>query len=325
LIAVLAGFLAPAQILKLTPETAFETQHNFNSEFLKKKNVRKITFEIVDKKDFEVPVDASLVETYEFNSCGQLSRFYYTNIIKTIERQSYSGGASRNKGFNPYTQTYNQYVYDTISTCYFYSENDLILKRYHDGALFYESRYYRYDSLKNLTKEYRFRETNNSHDKTLFILGGQLLLSEDSFQYRKYSSGQLQCMLLNNENRPYKQQIVDYDSLGRKVKVNEYYTAAAWIKQEQKFTYNGNRLVEAHFKGNANNEVSIKVTYEYDENDELLTEKHYKNDVLMKEISYINDAENNLLNSLVIRDHINKTMRIVKLKYDCGTLGKNGQ
>jgi hypothetical protein len=306
-----------------TPETAFEVQHNFNSSLIAQKNIKRITFEIVDKKDFEVAIDKNLVETYEFNNSGLLTRFYYTNIIKTIEKQTtVNVSRGRRRGYYTTTQTNSEYVYDTVSISYFYSGKNLILRRYHDGALFYESRYYRYDSLNNLTKELRYRETNNSKDKSIFILGSQLLLSEDSFQYQKYPSGQLHCALLNNENRPYKQQIINYDSLGRKIAVNEFYTAAAWIMQEQKYEYSADRLTLAQFKGNANNEVLLKITYEYDKNNELYTEKHYKNDVLLKELSYITDSTNNLLNSLVIRDHINKTIRIVKLKYDFGSLGK---
>ncbi|MGZ3899771.1 MAG: hypothetical protein ACXVNQ_05390, partial [Bacteroidia bacterium] len=224
-------YFGVGQILQCTPETAFETQHNFNSKLIKNKNIKKITFEIVDKKDYEIPVDRDLVETYEFNDSGNLSRFYYTTIAKTIEKQTtvmVNGG--RRRGHYSQVQTHNDYIYDTISTSYFYSGNDLILKRYHDGAMFYESRYYRYNAQNNLTKELRYRETNNSKDKSVFILGGQLLLSEDSFQYNKYNNGkQLQCILLNNENRPYKQQTINFDSLGRKKTVIENYTAAAWI------------------------------------------------------------------------------------------------
>ena len=317
-------FNAKAQILCPTPETAFEIQHNFNAELIKLKNIKRIVFEVVDKKDFELVVDKNLVETYEFNNNGQLSRFYYTNIIKTIEKQTTVNIANgRRRGYRSTVESHNEYIYDTVSTSYFYSGKNLILKRYHDGALFYESRYYRYDSLGNLTKELRFRETNNSKDKTVFILGGQLLLSEDSFQYNKYSSGQLKCILLNNENRPYKEQTINFDSLGRKKSVFEHYTAAAWIMQEQKFEYVGNRLALAEFRGNANNEVTIKRTYEYDKNNELYTEKQYKNNIFLKELSYVTDEANHLLNSMVIRDPINLTIRIIKLKYDFGSIGKS--
>lgn len=317
------AFYSKAQILLCTPESAFEIQHNFNSDLIKKKNIKKITFEIMDKKDFEAPVDKDLVETYEFNESGKLARFYYTNIIKTIEKQTTVMVGGRKRRRHAVTQSHNDYIYDTVSTSFFYDKDNLILKRYHDGAMFYESRYYRYDSLNNLTKELRYRETNNSKDKSVFILGGQLLLSEDSFQYKKYSANQLKCILLNNENRPYKEQTINYDSLKRKISVFEHYTAAAWIMQEMKFEYFNGRLTMAQFKGNANNEVALKITYEYDSNNELLTEKHYKNNVLTKELSYITDSVNSLLKSLVIRDHINKTMRIIKLRYDFASLSKS--
>ena len=36
-----------------TPESAFEKQHNFNRDFIRSKGIKKITFDIIDKKDFE--------------------------------------------------------------------------------------------------------------------------------------------------------------------------------------------------------------------------------------------------------------------------------
>jgi hypothetical protein len=304
-----------------TTESAFETQHNFNPYIIKSKGIKKITFEILDKKDFEVAVDKSLIETYEFNADGKLSRFYFTTIVRTNERQITK---VTRKG-KRITQTVSEYVYDTISTTYFYSGNNLILRRFHDGLSYYESRYYRYDSLANLTKELRFKETNNSPDRSVFILGNQVLLSEDSFQYQKYSSGQLKCTFLNSENRSYKEKTTNYDSLGRKISESEHYTAASWIMQENKFEYKDNHLVLAQFEGNAHNKVLLKNTYDYDEWNELYTEKQFKNDILTREISYVTSKADTLLNSIVIRDPINKSIRIVKLKYDFGMIGKCGE
>lgn len=313
-----------SQVLLPTTETAFEKQHNFNPEVIKNKNIKKIIFEIVDKKDFETVVDKNLIETYEFDTNGLLTRYYYTTIVKTVERQITTGAVYKRKRkiSNGTTYTINDYLYDTISTSYFYQNNLLRLIRYHDGANYYESRYYRYNTSNQLTKELRFKETNNSKDKSLFILGNQVLLSEDSFQYQKFSSGQLKCTFLNNENRSYKEQITNYDSLGNKKMIFENYTAASWIVQEQNFTYKNSRLETAQFKGNANNDVTLKRTYEFDANKELYTEKQYKNEVLLKEVSYVSDSSNGLLNSFIIRDGINKSMRIVKLKYDFGLVGK---
>jgi hypothetical protein len=304
-----------------TTESAFETQHNFNPSVIRAKGIKKITFEILDKKDFEVAVDKSLIETYEFNADGNLSRFYFTAIVRSYDRQVTRKTSKGRK----VTETIKEYLYDTISTSYFYSGDKLILKRYHDGLNYYESRYYRYDTAGNLTKELRYKETNNSPDRSLFILGNQVLLSEDSFQYQKYSTGQLKCTFLNNENRSYKERTTNFDSLGRKKTVNENYTAASWIMQENKFEYTGNKLSAATFEGNASNKVLLKNTYEYDDIGELYTEKQYKNEVMLREISYVTSKADTLLNSIVIRDPINKTIRIVKLKYDFGMIGKRGQ
>ncbi len=314
------GLLCQAQVLLPTTETAFETQHNFNPDVIKQKGIKKIVCEIIDKKDFEVAVDKNLVETYEFNGEGLLSRHYYTRILKTIERHVPVYGK---RGVQSY-QIVNDYVYDTVSTSYFYSGTNLILKRYHDGAGYYESRYYRYDKAGNLTKELRYKETNNSMDRSVFILGNQLLLSEDSFQYQKFRSGQVKSVFLNNENRPYKERITNVDSLGRKKRINENYTAASWIMQETTFDYSKNRLIMAQFEGNANNKLLLKNTYEYDERNELYTEKQYKNDILVREISYVSDRNNNLLNSYIIREANSKSLRIVRLKYDIGMIGKSG-
>lgn len=302
-----------------TPESAFEPQHNFNPEVIRTKGIKKITFDILDKKDYEVAVDKSLTENYEFNADGKLARYYYTTIAKTIEKQV---TRVNRKGVRS-SETFNEYVFDTISTSYFYSGDRLVLKRFHNGISYYESRYYRYDSLGNLTKELRFKETNNSPNPSVFILGNQVLLSEDSFQYHTYASGQVKCIFLNNENRPYKERIINFDSLGRKKSVSEHYTAASWIMQELKFDYAEKNLSAAQFVGNANKMVALKNTYEFDENKELYTEKQYRDSVLLKEISYVTGKADTLLNSMVIRDPINKTIRIVKLRYDLGMIGKN--
>lgn len=299
-----------------TAETAFETQVHFNPEIIKLNGIKKITFEILDKKDFEIALDKNLIESYEFNNDGQLSRFYYTTVVKSIEKQ-----IQYNKKKHTF-RTVKEYIYDTISNSYFYTDKKLILNRYHDGSNYYESKYYRYDKNGNLSKELRFKETNVSNDKSIFILGNQFLISQDSFQYQMYSNYQIKCIMLNNENRPYKEQTIDLDKFGRKIKINEHYTAAAWIMQQSKFEYNEKQMICAEFLGNANNNISLKNIYEYNIDKELYNEKKIKNEILYQEISYLIDKSNNLLNSFIIRDLTNKTLRIVKLKYDFGELSK---
>ena len=311
------SFILNGQVLLTTAETAFESQVHFNPEIIKLNGIKKITFEIIDKKDFEIAIDKNLIESYEFNTDGQLSRFYFTTVVKTIEKQ-----IQYNKKKHKF-RIVKEFIYDTISNNYFYSNKKLILNRYHDGSNYYESKYYRYDKNGNLTKELRFKETNVSNDKTLFILGNQLLISQDSFQYQKYSNYQIKCIMLNNENRPYKEQTIDLDALGRKIKIIEHYTVAAWIMQQSTFEYNEKQIICAEFKGNANNNIALKNIYEYDIDKELYNEKKFKNEMLYQEVSYLINKSNKLLNSFIIRDLINKTLRIVKIKYDFSMLSKS--
>lgn len=307
-----------AQVLLPTPETAFEPQHNFNQEFIRNKGIRRITFDIIDKKDFQVAEDKSLSEVYEFDADGRLTRHYYTNVSRTIERQITTVDRKRRR----HTRTIREFEYDTVSTTSFYSNGRLVLRRYHDGRSYYEARYFAYDTAGYLTREQRFRETNVSTDRSVFILGNQVLLSQDSFQHVRYSPRQIKTIALNSEFRPYKQRITNFDSLGRKVRVSDQYTSASWITQEQEFTYSAGRLLTAKFSGNSGNKVLLMNVYEYDAYNELYGEKNYKNDVLVREVSYVSDTLNKLLNSFVIRDPVNRTMRIIKLRYDFGLLGQ---
>ncbi|MCA0431263.1 MAG: hypothetical protein LCH32_12255 [Bacteroidetes bacterium] len=311
-----------AQVLIPTYKTAFEKQHSFNSEIIKKHGIKKITFEIVDKKDFEAVVDKNLTETYEFDTNGYLSRFYYTTIVKTVER-TVPTIVYHNRRKHTVLKTFTDYIYDTISINYIYHNNLLALKRNFDGINYYESRYFKYDTNKNIVKETRYKETNNSLNNQEFILGNQVLLSMDSMNYIKFNPYQSKCIYFNNENRPYKENYIYSDSSSHVIKMVENYVAASWIVQEQIFKYDKNKLISAEFKGNANISFTKKVEFVYDNLNELYTEKHYKNDMLVKEISYVSDKQNGLLNSYVERDPINKSLKIVKLKYDFGWLSVN--
>ena len=312
---ILDQFVATAQTLKPSPQSAFEPLLEFNTPFIKQQKIKSITFDILDKKDYEAPVDRNLVHLYEFDTTGLLKRFYYTNIVKTIEKEYHSPPVYRKRRMISKGSVYfkNEYVYDTISTTYFYKNSNLILKRYNDGT-YYESRYYNYDAKNRLTKERRVKETNLSSDKTNFILGNQTVISEDSFQYLDITPRQFKQICLNSENRPYKEIIFNSDSTGNILSRNESYIVA-WIIQNITYTYEKDQLTSATFKGNANGDVVLKTTYERDAAGCIYTEKQYKNDVELKEISYITDRTNNRLNSFIVRDPIKKNMRIVKLLY----------
>lgn len=316
IIILLFSFLTDAQTLKPTAASAFEPLLEFDKETIKSNKIKSITFDIIDKKDFQVAEDKNLMNYYEFNTDGQLVRFYYTTIAKTIQKEYHSQPVYRRGrrigGGGVYYK--NEFVYDTISTIYRYKDGNLIMKRFNDGT-YYETRYYNYDSKNRITKERRFKETNTSSDRNNFILGNQTLISEDSFQYVDISPKQYKQICLNNENRPYKEIIINLNDKGHVTSKDEHYTVA-WIVQNTEYTYDGDRLTGATFKGNANGDIELKTTYECDSLNCIYTEKQYRNNVQLKELSYITDPKTKLLNSFISRDVIFKTMRIIKLYYN---------
>lgn len=314
---VLILFQSKSQSLLIpSANSAFAPILEFNTALVKSQNIKSITFDIIDKKDFQIAEDKNLMNYYEFNPEGLLSRFYYTSIIKTIEKEVHVPPTYHRKRLisKGYTYNKNEYVYDTVSTVYLYNNKNLIMKRFNDG-LYYETRYYNYDNFNRITKEKRFKETNISQTKNTFILGNQTLISQDSFQYVDITPTQYKQICLNSENRPYKEIIINKDASGQIISTNEHYTVS-WIMQSAEFKYEKGILTTAEFKGNANGDVTLKSTYECDSTNCIYTEKQFKNTLLLKEISYVTERNSKTLNSFIARDPINKTMRIVKLHYN---------
>lgn len=302
-------------LLVPSPNSAFAPILEFNTPFVRKQKIKSITFDIIDKKDFQIAVDKNLMNYYEFNSDGLLNRFYYTSIAKTIEKEVHVQPIYKRKKMvsKGYSYKVNEYVYDTVSTVYMYSNKRLIMKRFNDGT-YYETRYYNHDVKGRITKEKRFKETNISETKNIFILGNQTLISQDSFQYVDISQKQYKQICLNSENRPYKEIVINTDSIGNVTSTNEHYTVA-WIMQSAEFKYEKGILSSAEFKGNANGDVVMKSTYVCDSTNCIYTEKQFRNELMLKEISYVTERETKMLNSFIARDPINKTIRIVKLHY----------
>ncbi|MGE0567334.1 MAG: hypothetical protein AB7O73_05240 [Bacteroidia bacterium] len=297
--------------------TAFSKEYSFNKSFLKKNQIKKVVLEIIDKKDFQAPIDRNLVEHYEFHTNGNIKRNFHTEIIKTLTREEnvpaiYKNGKRIRKAYSQYVQ---DYVYDTISTTYLYNEKDSpIMKRDHLGYGFYDTRYYNYDEEGYLIKETRYKETNLSNKANDFILGNQVRVSIDSMSIKKYEN-QYKVSYYNSDNRPYKEVITNKKE-NKVVNVDESYVSAAWIRQSHKFEYDTlGRLVKAGYFTNANTPLTYFHTYDYDTNGWLLTDKYYKNDELLTETSYVNDFKSNLVSSIVMRDYKNLSIRIIKLRY----------
>lgn len=305
-----------AQLILPTLSNSFDPYPQFNKELIKKYHIRTITFDILDKKDYQPGKDQGLVQHFDFDTAGRMIRFYYTVIAKQIVKETYVAPVRRKrKVIRGYTRHEDQYIYDTISTRFFYdARGRMILKRYNEGT-YYESTYLEYDEQDRITRELRCKETNVHPDKSLFTLGVQSVISEEKFQYQGTGNRQYKKNCLNDEGRIFREVIVNLNENNKPVEFNENFTVT-WINQKSKFWYTPfGQLAQKSFETNTNGIQAIRDTFEYDNRGNILWEKQFKNDVLLNERSYLFDQNNELVTSFVIRDHIGKSMRITKLIY----------
>jgi hypothetical protein len=294
-----------------------DNSFSFNADEIKKRKIKTITFEIVDKQDFKIVEDKDLSKHYEFDIEGRLKRSYYTVIKKIIQKEFHTAPVYRRGrlvgGGGSYTKSV--YEFDTLYTNYFYDDKgNLMGKRFNDGT-FYNATYYKYDSVGHVISLLSCKETNANADKSVFTLGMQQINFEEKYKYIYSSPKQYKQQYLNDENRVFKELIVTFNAAKKPIQYNESYVAT-WINQITNFSYNEqNMLTEKKYTSNASENIELKETYEYDANNLLNTEKHYKNNVLLTETGYVNDADTKMPNSFVTRDYINKTIQIVRVIY----------
>ncbi|MBS1647846.1 MAG: hypothetical protein JST67_10945 [Bacteroidetes bacterium] len=306
-----------AQLLLAGADNNTQNSFSFNAKEIKKRKIKSIVFELVDKQDFKIAENKDLSRHYEFDSLGRLTRSYYTVVKKIIEKEYHAAPVYRHNRLVSSGGVYTKetYEFDTLFTRYFYdNKGNLIGKRYNDGS-FYNATYYKYDSLNRVVSLLSCKETNASIDKSTFTLGMQHINFEEKYQYINASPLQYKQQFLNDENRIFKELIVSFNADKQPIRYNENYIAT-WINQSTYFVYNeAKQLIEKKYTSNASENMELKETYEYDSRHLLNTEKKYKNNVLQTETGYIYDAETQVPTSFVTRDYINKSMLIVKMVY----------
>ncbi|MEO8760212.1 MAG: hypothetical protein ABI388_03785 [Bacteroidia bacterium] len=221
-----------------------ENSFSFNANEIKKRKIKAIVFEIVDKQDFRIAEDKDLSRHYEFDSLGRLKRSYYTVIKKIIQKEFHTGPIYRHKHLvsNGGSYTKEVYEFDTLSTNYFYdAKNNLIGKRFNDGV-FYNATYYKYDSIGRVISLLSCKETNTNADKNVFILGMQQINFEEKYKYVNTSTNQYKQQYLNDENRIFKEVIVTLNADKQPKQYNESYITT-WINQVTDFMYNEKKLL----------------------------------------------------------------------------------
>jgi hypothetical protein len=306
-----------AQLLKNIPVQISTTEPVFNADYIRSKHIRSVTADIVLKPDNRTIQDKGIINRFEFDSLGRISRFLYTTVKGSSEKEVFHP-AVRKKGRivrKAYTTSQFTYVHDTVSTSFFYDKkNRMKLKRIHDG-LYYFAWYYEYDSLGRIIKEIRTKETNGNLMGNDFIIGVQNIISEETYQYEKLTARQVKKLCLNDEGRMYKYVILNYNEKGELVNEDHQFLVSSIINKYDYLYTEKKQLFEIVHRTNSNGETIAKSLFEYDSRGNFIGEKRFKNSIQLNEISYLFDEKGEYLRSKVNRNFPEKYIEIVKYSY----------
>lgn len=305
-----------SQLINNFPPDISLADIQFSKQFIKGNKIKTIRANVSTKMDGDTIVDRHVVRVYDFDSTGNIKRWYSTRIKSTEEKETASYYYGRHKQKISYREMEFVYTYDTTFTHFFYNKSEeLIGKRFRNGD-FYDAWYYDYDSLWNVTKETHCRETNANFNPCEFILGVQTILSQEKFTYTLQTPTQVKKKCFNDENKVYKETIMNIDDRG--VKLEEHTSfIVGWVRMSNTFKYDDSlNLLERKMMVSDLEDKSEKWAYSYDEKGNTLIEKYFKNDVEKNQTDYLYDEQKKFLRSKLTRHPVEKLITIVKFSYE---------
>ena len=305
-----------SQLISNSPAGISLADIPFNRQFIQKNKIKTIRANVSTKADGDTIVDRGIVRVYDFDTTGNIKRFYFTKI-KTCEKKDVTGfyyGRKKRKIY--YARPVFVYTYDTTFTHFFYDKfSQIIGKRFRDGD-FYDTWYFEYDSLRNVTKETHCRETNAGNVPWEFVLGVQTILSEEKFTYLLQTPNQIKKKCFNDENKVYKETIINIDNGGRKLEERSSFIVG-WVRTSIFYTYDTLfNLLEKKMMMSDLEEKSEKWTCEYDKKGNVLIEKYFKNDEEKNQTDYLYDEQKKFLRTKLTRHPAEKLITIVKFSYE---------
>jgi hypothetical protein len=307
-----------AQAIEQNPSEYFSFEPVFKKDYVVHNRIKSIRSALVYKRDNQEIEDKGLSKCWDFDSIGQLKRYYATSVHGYVNKEVEHPARFRRgrKISGPYTTLEPVYSFDTTFTNYYYNHvHQIIIRRNRDGD-YYNSVYYEYDSIGNIKKQSVFKETNASENRNMFKLGVQNLISTESFKYVRLSPRQLKRKHLNDEGKVYKETILNYDSIGRVLEENSSFTVS-WMRSSLKLQYNkSGQLLQKINTSNENGDEQSKSIYTYVEGNLLDVEHRYTGDLLMNDFTYIYDRKTKQLNSHFIREFQERAIVIARYSYE---------
>jgi hypothetical protein len=204
-------------------------------------------------------------------------------------------------------------AFDSIMYYYFYNEKQQYTKTVQGNGLQFYNYHYTYDSANELKTERKIYEVCKVFFDGVCEPEHQKLLYEAAYITTYYGKKQCKTIVYNEEKRPYKEIIRNYDEQGHLISEQEsfllspFYTKYIWQYNDK-----GELISKSYYKEEIE---QWKMIFEYEANGQLNAEKIYKLGIYTNEVMYVYEFGTPILNSCINRDVIGQSMQIIKLNY----------
>jgi len=298
-----------SQLIHVVPENIEERPWFFNEVYIRKNNIYKISFHILDKQDFQSPKDYNRTEVYEFDSLGRLF-FSYTVQPVTSGLTSDNSFLNKEKGS---IKEKNIYLTDTVFCLIAYDvtgrkKMERISNQQGVARTVYTD-YFPDGKVRMMN----CREWLGNASKKYALPDKQEIIYTDSFKTERPSDKFLKKIFFNSDGKVYKEWHYSYDG-NRLMTFREIFITAPWIEHGTDIQYEEDRIRKVRIFANSGIPQETEYEYQYDEGKKLYSIYVRKNKYLQKEIGFVNDTTTGNPHSIVIRDYPSKSMQIIRIQ-----------
>jgi len=260
-----------SQMLDNSMGETFSNTPFFNTDFIKKNKVERITGYYSTKAELATIKKSNNIYVYQFNQKGELITEFKT----------------KNK--------------DTIVSQYRYDDNGNLSEIRKSDKYGFHSYHYTYDSIhRMISQEYR-RDINKTSDIINFELDKSYYISSEFYSYTTTPIG-LKKVYLNSKNKIFKTEFIYKDEDGYLLKKDhQLKTGSGRGSTTYKYGDKGlitEKFTETHIIG----KTTTKMVFEYDEFENVLAQHYHRNGVYLTEYQIIYDEKTLLLSAILTRD-----------------------
>lgn len=276
LILTLLGFTSFAQQLLNTEGRLMEYAPYFNASFIRENNIRFIQSKVSYKDDMQPIRRTARKQKYKFDRLGRLVRYAENYFINGR--------------------------YDSSYTEFTYSKEGLLLREKVKDAYGMHMYTYKYNPEGDLIEKIHTRPSNRNIPPKI-----------EQFKYEYYGSTQKKKLFLNDENRVFKEENINKNSLGKLDEVNSSFRIAR--KREHKdFMYDKNGFLQKMVHVSQNSPiVTVQFDYVNDEKGNPLEESITRNGKLLTKKEFL--FKDGLIDAILKRDENTNRITITELEY----------